>query len=268
MLTLGHPPWQHLSKQLSDMLKTPEKIRVGRASGFSLVELMISITVGLVVLGGVVGIFSSSVKSNADALKMTRLNQELQATMSMMTRDIRRAEYWRNATSAIGGDIPTPTPNTNPFTLDTPSNYSGEAANSCITFSYDMDADGNIDLGSTSTAPTNDADERFGFRLRDQAIEMRREGLACAVVNWVDIADDKSTQITTLQFTLKTQPPIDLDGPATPSPPGGCVTGCGTSTINVREVQITLEGRLKNDTSVKRTLQETVRIRSDRWSSN
>ncbi len=228
------------------MLKTPEKIRAGRASGFSLVELMISITVGLVVLGGVVSIFSSSVKGNADALKMTRLNQELQAAMGMMTRDIRRAGYWGNASSAIGPS----TSNANPFTLDTPGNYSGETNASCITFSYDTN-----DNGSVTTLPP---DERFGFRLNSGALEARQSGNACTDTGWVNITDENSVQITTLLFELKAQPPILIISNVMATTPA-------TSTINVREVRITMQGRLKNDTNVTRTLQETVRIRSDRW---
>ncbi len=250
------------------MLKTPEKIRASRASGFSLVELMISITVGLVVLGGVVSIFVSSVKGNADALKMTRLNQELQAVMSMMTRDIRRAGYWGLATSAIGAGALNLNINTfaNPATgtAVATGNYSSEAANSCITFSYDMDADGNIDVGS-GAAPTNNPDERFGFRLNSSALEARQSNAACTAGGWVNITDENSVQITLLRFKLKTQQQVvGVDGMLIDSDG----TGTGPSKIHVREVQITLEGWLKNDTSVKRTLQETVRIRSDRWSSN
>ncbi len=241
------------------MLKTPEKISAGRASGFSLVELMVSVAIGLVVLGGVVGIFASSVKGNADALKMTRLNQELQAVMGMMTRDIRRAGYWGNATSAIGPPA-TFASNNNPFTLDAPSPDScNEPRVDCgpsITFSYDINGDG---------IPTSSPNECFGFRLGSGVLQSRTSGGSCGTDSWEGITDGDSVQITQLLFTLKSQPPIDIDGPATPSPPGVCVTGCGTSTINVREVQITLSGWLKNDTSVTREIIETVRIRNDLW---
>ncbi len=179
--------------------------------GFSLVELMISITVGLVVLGGVVSIFSSSVKSNADALRMTRLNQELQATMSMMTRDIRRAGYWGNATNAIGSLLVSGVetrPNTNPFddpvTRVVTGNHGTEPTNSCITYSYDRNGDGNI-----NSSPN----ERFGFRLRSGAVEFREGGAACTAVGWERITDERSTRITLLQFTLSSQPAISLNSP-------------------------------------------------------
>ncbi len=230
-----------------------------RGSGFSLVELMISITVGLVVLAGVTTMFVQNVKAGGDTLKMARLNQELQATMSLMTRDIRRAGYWGNASSSIGTG-----PNANPFTLDAPGNYGVEAAGSCITFSYDRDGDGNIDVGSGSASPANNADERFGFRLRsgEGVVETRQSGAACTAGGWEDLTDTVNTEITGLTFTPTTKS-VDLDGPATPSSPEVCVTGCGTSTINVREVTITLSGRLRKDAGVSRVLQDKVRVHND-----
>ncbi len=228
------------------------------ASGFSLVEMMISITVGLVVLAGVMTMFVHNVKAGGDAMKMARLNQELQAVMSIMTRDIRRAGYWGNASSAIGSA----TPNTNPFTLDAPGNYAGELTNTCITFSYDMDGDGNVDVGSSGTSPANNASERLGFRLRSGAVEAREGGASCTDGGWEDLTDTVNTEITGLTFTPTTKS-VDLDGPATPSSPEVCVTGCGTSTINVREVTIILSGRLRKDTGVSRTLQDKVRVHND-----
>lgn len=207
-----------------------------RASGFSLVELMISITVGLFVLAGVTAMFAHNVKAGGDSLKMARLHQELQAVMSLMTRDLRRAGYWGNASSSIGSG----TPNTNPFTLDAPSQFGSEPAGSCITFSYDRDGDGAVTT-----------DERFGFRLNSGAVETRQSGVDCSAGGWEDINDTVTTDITSLSFALDTRS-ADIDG-----------SGPGASRIVVREVTVTLSGRLRNDTGVSRTLQNTVRVHND-----
>lgn len=216
-----------------------------RAFGFSLVELMISITVGLVVLAGVTAMFAHNVKASGDTLKTARLHQELQAVMSLMTRDLRRAGYWGNASSAIGSG----TSNTNPFTLGNPSNFGAEPAGSCITFSYDMDGDGNLDVGS-GAAPTGDPDERLGFRLRSGAVQTRGRGTDCGGGWWEDITDTFATEITGLNLALATRS-ADIDGIA------------GGASIVVREVAITLSGRLRNDTAVSRTLQDRVRVHND-----
>lgn len=220
------------------------------SAGFSLVELMISILVGVTVLSGVVSIYVTSVQSSGSTLKITGLNQELRNTMDIMTRDIRRAGYWGGVNGAIGavtavGPPATAASNTNPFENLVISAFGGEAAGSCITYTYD-------DAGNGGAVVA--ADQK-GFRLNNQAVELRKDGLACTAGGWENITDENTSEITQLLFTLVAQPPIDIDG-----------TGPNTSTINVREVQISLTGRLKNDTSVTRTFQETVRIRADRWS--
>lgn len=212
-----------------------------RASGFSLVELMVSLAVGLVVLAGITAMFAHNVKASGDTLKMARLHQELQAIMSLMTRDLRRAGYWGNASLSIGSG----TSNTNPFILDSPAKFGSELDGSCITFSYDRDGDGNV------TVSSEDTDERFGFRLNNRAVEARKSGKTCAETGWVDINDTTTTEITGLNFALATRS-TDIDG-----------AGSGASRIVVREVTVTLTGRLRNDTSVTRTLRDTVRVHND-----
>ncbi len=213
----------------------PTLKKIVAQKGFSLVELMISITVGLVIMAGVTTMFAHNVKASGDTLKMARLHQELQAVMSLMTRDIKRAGYWGDASFSIGSG----TSNTNPFTLDAPSNYGSEPANSCITFSYDRSGDGNVT-----------ADERFGFRLRGGALETRKSGADCGATGWEDLNDTVTTEITGLNFVTSSRT-VDIDG----------ITG-GASIV-VRETTITLSGQLRKDTAVERTLRDKVRVHND-----
>jgi prepilin-type N-terminal cleavage/methylation domain-containing protein len=73
-----------------------------RQNGLTLIELMISIALGLVVLSSLVFLIGSSMSSNAQQLKTTRLNQELRALMHLMVRDLRRAGGFAHAAEAIG----------------------------------------------------------------------------------------------------------------------------------------------------------------------
>ncbi|WP_157812694.1 potassium:proton antiporter [Alteromonas sp. MB-3u-76] len=66
------------------------------------------------------------------------------------------------------------------------SQFGKEAANSCITFSYDQNSDGKV-----STSPN----EFFGFRLRDKAIEYRVAKRTCKQAYWQDATDSKDIQI-------------------------------------------------------------------------
>ena len=116
--------------------------------GFSLIEMMVSMTVGLILMSGIIGVFANSVKSNADNLKHIRLNQELRAIMDVMSRDIRRAGYWSDADGTTN----------NPY-----GSITFSATNQCITYSYD-DGDGDA-------VPENE--DKFGFRLNSEAVEIR-----------------------------------------------------------------------------------------------
>ena len=49
---------------------------VNKVRGFTLIELMISIVIGLIILSAVIGIFISMIKADNDNLKSIRLNQE------------------------------------------------------------------------------------------------------------------------------------------------------------------------------------------------
>lgn len=59
--------------------------------GMSLVELMVALTIGMFILGGLIFVTGSTINSNAKQLKTTRLNQELRSIMHLTTRDLKRA---------------------------------------------------------------------------------------------------------------------------------------------------------------------------------
>jgi prepilin-type N-terminal cleavage/methylation domain-containing protein len=106
---------------------------LSRQKGFSLVELMISLTLGLVVMGGALSIVTSILATNTSTLKMTRLNEELRTVMMMLTRDLRRAGSWGLASEIVeasfgaeltllatsGSGVTITSSNLNTFDLDT-----------------------------------------------------------------------------------------------------------------------------------------------------
>ena len=168
-----------------------------RAAGFTLIELMVALVLGLVVIGGVMGVFMSTYQANAQNIKAVRLNEEMRAVMSMMTRDIRRAGVrtlaWQP--SLLG------TPN--PFSTATAwavSNMSGAAANSCVRLAYSI----SNDVGT-------DAANRFGYRLNPTtgAIETYNHTASdwhCGGANWQAVTDANIAWIRSLVFTTTTEP--------------------------------------------------------------
>lgn len=246
------------------MRRSPQ--RFSKPPGFSLVELMVAIVIGLVVVGGVISIFASAVKSHTDNLRMTRLNQELRTTINLMTRELRRAGFWGGAkTGVVQGAAAEGILNTLPVAnvLGRTNDFAAAlpvVAVSCITYSYDEDRNGNV-------AGT----EQRGFRLNAGAVQSGTGTGAGCGGTWNGITDHDAVVITALTFTPNTAPPLDIDGvtegggavPCTlTTPPGACVAGYSTppQPLPVNEITIVLTGHLAGDTSATRTLQETVRV--------
>ncbi len=199
--------------------------------GFGLIELMVSLVIGMIVVGGVLAMFVSSLGSNSSQMKMSRLNNELRMAMTSITRDMRRAGYhnWTDAqliagvykTSGAGKTSPQPE-----FII------TAGTVNDEINVSYDEN--------SNSLYATT---ESYGFRFLNSTIETR-----IGSGNWSSIIDTNAIEITAFSITNLSPAPITPLG--------------ATSTVTISLYSITISGRLKSDTTVVRTLQEAVRLRN------
>lgn len=78
-----------------------------RSRGFSMVELMVAMVLGLIVVAAVVNLVMSIIQSNNQTIQATRLTQELRATAQVIASDIKRArsvdDPFRNPT-VVGGN--------------------------------------------------------------------------------------------------------------------------------------------------------------------
>lgn len=211
-------------------------MRLRRASlGLSIIELMVSIVVGLIVVSGVTTVLVNSLQANNEIVRASRLNQELRAVMDLMTRDLRRGGYRGNYASFVGK-------------LAAGSTYSNTVViaegGTRVDFSYDADGDGSFGAG-----------EAFAYRLSSGVVQMLRNDA------WVNLTDTSLTEVTELAFCFV---PSDDDECLTAPPAAGTVTVPGSSVqVIVKELRISLTGRVRNDTAVVRTLRETVRVRND-----
>ena len=173
------------SKPLSQLRQASA---LSKQQGFSLPEIILGLGLGVAALAAITSVVGYGIGVNANLIASARLNEEVSNVFSLMQRDIRRAGYF-------GGTIAQVTdPDTvvNPFAgLLTTSAYAGEAANSCITFAYDLDNDGTLD-----------ANEQFGYRLKDEVLEMRQNALLCTDDNWLALTDDSVVEITGMTFTV------------------------------------------------------------------
>ena len=65
--------------------------RPARVAGFTLIELMVALVVGLVVIGAVLALIVSIMRANQQTIQATRLTQELRATAELINNEVRRA---------------------------------------------------------------------------------------------------------------------------------------------------------------------------------
>ena len=154
-----------------------------RKNGFTLIELMIAMMLGIIVVGGAMSMYISTIRTSADIVKSARLNYDLESSMQFMMNEIRRAGYWSGAVTGSNALD-------NPFMLGaaniTISNATGVTANSCILYSYD---------GETINGSV-DEEEYYGFKLESSTIKIRYNvagtsaaNLTCNAGSWENILD-------------------------------------------------------------------------------
>lgn len=227
------------------------------AHGFSLVELMIGSTLGLLVIAGALHLYLSNINATAHTLRASRLHQELRASHDLLVRDLRRSGYW-------AGEPMIDRPFDNPFQL--PYNdlrlghHSDEPADSCVLFSYDLNADKQVGVGTAGSAAAQHNHvnlEQFGLRLRNGQLQLRNggAGLDCGSGTWQGISDP-DTEITQLSFQLIEQC-IALDPTAS-----GCAPGAPA--LLRRRIALHLAARSRSDNSITHQLNSEALIGNDK----
>lgn len=196
-----------------------------RAKGYTLVELLVAILVGLIVLAAVTSAFISLLVANKDYLKSVRLNQELRSTISLITKDARRAGFNRNAATQ---------PSNNPYTQPGSTLIFVPAApnNTSVSFAYDATA-------------AQTAVEVFGYRWNSAqgTIEVCTKTVShCTAADaWQRLTDRALVEINAASFTLNQ---VAVSG--------------GT----LRSLTVDITGRLVADNNFTRRMTETIVLRN------
>jgi prepilin peptidase dependent protein B len=249
---------------------------VKKQEGYNLIEIMIALALGLIVIGSTMAIYISTIRGSSDTLKAARLNHDLEAVMTLMINDIRRAGYW-------GGAIVGSNSNNNPFTSETGDMTNIQVRNladptidvtsgNCILYSYDANGNGIVD--------TN---EHYGFRLNGTTINMRFSGVAAVPAtcngpndSWeeniagdqIEIFDKDEDGIVDLIFDLSASKCQNVTTSTTFNSRCADVASgnlnTGDQIVETRQVTITLSGRLVDDPTVTKTLTGIVKVRNDR----
>ena len=210
--------------------------------GFTLIELMIAMVVGLIVVAATITIYIITIRGSADTLKSAHLNQDIGVVTTLMINDIRRAGYWGGA--VIGADS-----GNNPFTIEDQTDVAINADADCIVYSYDLDNDAIVD-----------DDEYFGFRLQNGSVEIKDSGSISncndAEAVWVDMIDSDELTVTDLTFDLTESRCLNKTTGAITN--GLCSIGAGETAVEVKVVEIRIEAEIADDSSIRSAFSSEV----------
>jgi len=242
---------------------------ITKQKGFSLVELLVALVIGLFVAGIVTTMYISVLRANSTTVQLARLNQDLQAALDIMSRDIQRAGYVSGAEAALSRDTSGNVVNSTKLTAVANASFSAfkivsgaigsdpndinatpsSPTGSCILIRYDANNDGSI-VGNPGTN-----DEVLGYRydadkdtiefnswsnISDQACDSSSPA-------WQVLAgEDGHINITGLTFTID---------PA---------SGASTNFLQ-RSIIIAVSGASTNNSALDVSLERRVRLRNDQF---
>lgn len=245
-----------------------------RNDGFTLIEFMIAILIGLIIIVAIGTIYITTYRSSADTLKSAQLNHDMGTTALVMVNDIRRAGYW-------GGAVTGSEPKNNPFLTATANLQI--IGNSCILYSYDANGSGFL----TPADQTDDIDgiEYYGFKLNNGTIQMRLSGSTtadCDDGQWVNLLDSAEINITDLRFSFVPDAVnipnvsatsrclnVSVDPQELSNKDCASAIADGDITageiVETRQVLYSMTGTLVDDNTVLKTLSGSVKVRNDRY---
>ncbi len=209
-----------------------------RQRGLSMVELLIGAAIGLVVAAAAAKLLAGHLRESRSLLLEARLMQDLRTATDLVTRDLRRAGYWGAAASGVwlsgvSGVL------ANPYAALPP----GSAASDAISFQFSRDASENNSI---------DSNERFGFRLRNGALDMQ-----LGAAGWQAVTDTTVLTVTAFSITPTVQG-VNLAGYC-----ARACTGSACPQQQVRSLAVSLTARAVADSTVSRSTHSEVRLRND-----
>lgn len=234
-----------------------KKAPFSKVKGLSLIELLSALTIGFILIEGIFSISIYMINNTFFSMRTSQMSYDVQRVMELISGDLRRAGYWANVKSDIGGSS-----NNNPFMTGTTNiSPSLSSAQSCILLTYDRNADNSLNMNGAN-ASTN---EHFGYRLNNGAIQgltSDQYDYSCSAPSnstyWQNITDSNAFVVTSLTF----QNSVDPNGNSFPK----TVTLAGGKTLQIRNVTLTIQARLSNNSNVTVNLSTSIKPRADFFS--
>jgi Tfp pilus assembly protein PilV len=216
-----------------------------KQTGATLMEAMISLALSLVVTLAMITLMGNSMGSANRIMQMSQLTGELRNAMSMMSRDIRRANYsassiycYGNADCGVDGSAAQA------------ADISIAASDDCFIFGLDRNWDGD---SSTDDAGAFRRIVTSGVGAIEIWVGDDSPDCDTADADWIALTDPDIVDITTLFIDDSSSFQNSITG------------STGTITQRTRKIQMQIEGRLILDNSITRRIEDTIKVRNDFW---
>ncbi|TEW53459.1 prepilin-type N-terminal cleavage/methylation domain-containing protein [Psychromonas sp. RZ22] len=195
-----------------------------KKSGFTLIEILISLLLGSVLLAMVISLYVTNVTASAKALKFSRLRTDLQALVALMEEDIRRAGYGGNEYMVGAGKAKV---------IDSINSTTQK----CIVYAYNYDQ---TDSATTShfmafRYSIKNKSVQFGKRVDIQASNCFSSG------TWVNLTYPEFVKVTELSFVESV---------------------VSNAQVTIRSVDIHVAAELVANSDYKHQLQTRIQVRN------
>nr|WP_321269074.1 prepilin-type N-terminal cleavage/methylation domain-containing protein [uncultured Tolumonas sp.] len=237
---------------------------LNKDKGFSLIELMIAMVVGLFVAAIVATMYVNIVRANSTTIQLSRLNMDVQAALDVMARDVQRAGYVSGAEAALYRDASGNPVSSAVYTTVSLASFSaftivsgalshieqdlGTYQNSgdCILLRYDANGDGSI---AGDTPP-----EIMGYRYNKNLHTIEYN-------SWNSIANQSCSANGEWGILAGGDGHVDITGLTFSILP----TSGASSTFHQRSILITVSSASSRDAALHITLEKEVRLRNDQF---
>ena len=204
--------------------------------GMSLVELMVGIALGLFIVAAATTLMANQLSDNRKLLVETQIQQDLRATMDIITRQLRRAGSLPNGLAESG--------------LGSATGIGGNRNTwSTVTLTAIPSADVRF---SYVRNPANEGP--YEFKLEANGIKSQTNN-----GGWQELTDINVMKVTAFSVT-----PVVVASTALACP-NLCADGtadCWPQLV-VRDYVVNIEAEAKNDATVRRAMSSRVRLRND-----
>ena len=215
--------------------------------GFTLIELMIGMIVGLIVLSAVGYAFISSIRSAKDVLNSVKLNTEVSLVTDIITGELRRTGYWPISGS---GDSDYGKSGEDDLVL-----HPGSGSASCVQYSYFNDSQSPIGKTYRAFGWVSGASGSYLVASSSDSSVPDCSGIDSS---WTEFTDPDVLTIDNFYLSLNCTVVAGSIASST-----DCSVAGGSNSILSRVVTVSMAVSMVRDSAWKSSVEEQVKLQND-----